>query len=260
MKIKEVALTLERFAPLPLQESYDNAGLQLGLTEAEASGVLLCLDVTEEVLEEAKHRGCNMIVAHHPLLFRGLKCVADANYIQRIVRNAIINDIAIYAAHTNLDNAEGGVNFEIARLLGLQNVRFLRPLPGCENAGSGIVGELPEAVEPMAWLAEMKNIFGVEKLSYAPGPQKSIKTVALCGGAGDFLAADAAKIGTDAFLTGEMHYHSYFDNAERLWTAVLGHYESEKCTVELMHRILKEAHPALRICEAETNTNPVKYL
>ncbi len=164
MKIKEVALTLERFAPLPLQESYDNAGLQLGLTEAEASGVLLCLDVTEEVLEEAKRSGCNMIVAHHPLLFRGLKCVSDSNYIQRIVRNAILSDIAIYAAHTNLDNAEGGVNYEIARLLGLQNVRFLRPLPGCENAGSGIVGELPEAVEPMAWLAEVKNIFGVEKL------------------------------------------------------------------------------------------------
>ena len=105
---------LEDFAPLPLQESYDNAGLQVGLTEAEVSGALLCLDVTESVVAEAIDLGCNLIVAHHPLLFRGLKCVSDADYVQRCVRMAIQNDISIYAAHTNLDNAEDGVNFRMA--------------------------------------------------------------------------------------------------------------------------------------------------
>ena len=115
MKIKEVAVTLERFAPLPLQESYDNAGLQIGLTEAEdVSGVLLCLDVTEEVILEAEQLGCNLIVAHHPLLFRPLRHITQDTQVERCAVMAIQKNIAIYAAHTNLDNALGGVNFMIA--------------------------------------------------------------------------------------------------------------------------------------------------
>ena len=112
VKIQEVIAALERFAPLPLQESYDNAGLQVGLTGAEVSGVLLCLDVTEEVIREAVDLGCNLVVSHHPLLFRGLKTVSDANYVQRCVRLAVQNDVAIYSAHTNLDKAAEGVNDE----------------------------------------------------------------------------------------------------------------------------------------------------
>ncbi len=259
MKIKEVALTLERFAPLPLQESYDNAGLQVGLTEAEASGVLLCLDVTEAVIDEACRKGCNMIVAHHPLLFRGLKCISDVTWIQRIVRKAVRNDVAIYAAHTNLDNAEGGVNFEIARLLGLKDVRFLRPMAGNERAGSGIIGELSEVLAPEAFVSRVKQTFDAERICCAPGPQKEVRTVALCGGAGDFLAEDAAKAGADVFITGEMHYHSFFDYADRMWTLSIGHYESERCVIGLMHRILADAHAGLRIEETEINTNPIKY-
>ena len=127
VKIKEVVFALERFAPLPLQESYDNAGLQVGLTEAEASGALLCLDVTEEVIDEAVSLGCNLVVSHHPLLFRGLKAVSDRNLAERCVRKAILNDIVIYSAHTNLDNAEDGVNFKIAEKLDLEQVRLLQP-------------------------------------------------------------------------------------------------------------------------------------
>ena len=105
---------LEQFAPLPLQEDYDNAGLQVGLTETDASGALLCLDVTEEVIDEAVQLGCNLIVSHHPLIFRGLKQVSDANMVQRCVMKAVKNNIAIISMHTNLDNAKGGVNFKIA--------------------------------------------------------------------------------------------------------------------------------------------------
>ena len=127
VKIQEVIAALERFAPLPLQESYDNAGLQVGLTGAEVSGVLLCLDVTEEVIREAVDLGCNLVVSHHPLLFRGLKTVSDANYVQRCVRLAVLNDVAIYSAHTNLDNAEDGVNYKMAERLGLIDVELINP-------------------------------------------------------------------------------------------------------------------------------------
>ncbi len=103
MKIKEVLSALERFAPLPLQEGWDNSGLQVGLTEAEVSGALLCLDVNERIIDEAMDKGCNLVVSHHPLLFRGLKTISDADYVQRTVVKALRNDIAVVSMHTNMD-------------------------------------------------------------------------------------------------------------------------------------------------------------
>ena len=127
MKIKEIVSALERFAPLPLQDGFDNAGLQIGLTEAEATGALLCLDVTEAVLDEAIGLGYNLVIAHHPLLFKGCKSITGRDYVERCILKAIKNDIVIYAAHTNMDNAWGGVNFKIAEKLELKNVRVLEP-------------------------------------------------------------------------------------------------------------------------------------
>ena len=119
VRIKDIANALEMFAPLPLQDGFDNAGLQIGLTEAEVAGVLLCLDVTEAVVEEAIASGCNLIVSHHPLIFSPLKRITGSNYIERCVIKALANGIAIYSAHTNIDNAPGGVNYRIAEKLGL---------------------------------------------------------------------------------------------------------------------------------------------
>ena len=127
MKVKEILNALERFAPLPLQDGFDNSGLQIGLTEVEATGALLCLDVTEEVLDEAIRKGCNIIIAHHPLLFKGYKSITGKDYIERCIIKAIKNDIVIYAAHTNLDNAWGGVNHKIAEKLGLIEAKPLAP-------------------------------------------------------------------------------------------------------------------------------------
>ncbi len=125
MKIKEIVSALERFAPLPLQDGFDNAGLQIGLTEAEATGALLCLDVTEAVLDEAIALGCNLVISHHPLIFKGYKSITGKDYVERCILKAIKNDLVIYSAHTNLDNAPGGVNFKIAEKIGLKNVRIL---------------------------------------------------------------------------------------------------------------------------------------
>ena len=156
MKIKEVLCALERFAPLPLQEDFDNAGLQVGLTEAEVSGALLCLDVTELVIDEAIEQGCNLIVAHHPLIFRPLKRITDANYVQRVVIKAIQHQITIAAMHTNMDNALGGVNFKIAEKLGLKNVRFFAPkaVDGIEG-GSGVIGEWDEGMSADDFIQEV---------------------------------------------------------------------------------------------------------
>ena len=258
MHIKEVVATLERFAPLPLQDSYDNAGLQVGLTGSEElSGVMLCLDVRENVLEEAAHLGCNLIVSHHPLLFRPLKQLTERTEVERCVRSAVLKNIALYAAHTNLDNAHGGVNFMMAEKLKLQNVRFLRPMLG-QNAGSGAIGELPEKLSPEAFTNLVKEVFHAPGLSHNVTTKQAIQTVALCGGAGSFLLDDAIEAGADAFLTGEMNYHQYFGHEKELQILVAGHYETEQFTVELLRRILTKAHPGLRIFETTCETNPVK--
>lgn len=258
MKIKEVAATLEQFAPLPLQESYDNAGLQIGLTGNEdVSGVLLCLDVTEEVIEEADERGCNVIVSHHPLIFRPLYRLTQQTQVERCVRLAVKKDIAIYSAHTNLDNAYGGVNFAIAERLGLQNVKFLQPTKDAKG-GSGVIGELASELQAEEFLKQLATLFKVEGLMHNRS-NKLIKKVALCGGAGDFLLDEAINQKADAFLTGEMSYHRYFGHENDLLIAVMGHYQSEQYTIELLHRILTEALPTLRLVKTSVNTNPIAF-
>ena len=129
MQIKDIIHVLENIAPLSLQESYDNAGLLTGNSAWECTGILCTLDVTEEVIKEAINKGCNLIVAHHPIIFRGLQKLNGENYVERTVIASIKLDIAIYAIHTNLDNILSGVNNRIADQLGLMNREILVPKP-----------------------------------------------------------------------------------------------------------------------------------
>ncbi len=128
-KIKEVIAYLEQIAPPFYQESYDNSGLITGHPEQEVSGILISLDAIESVVEEAIQRNCNLIVAHHPIVFRGLKSLTGKHYVERTVIKAIKQDIAIYAIHTNLDHVYRGVNHKISQRLGLQELRILDPKP-----------------------------------------------------------------------------------------------------------------------------------
>lgn len=258
MKIKEVISTLERFAPLPLQDGYDNAGLQVGLTEAEVSGVLLCLDVTEAVLQDAIDNGCNLVVAHHPLVFRPLRQVSDRSYVERCVRLAVKNDITIYAAHTNLDNALGGVSFEMASRLDMENVKFLQPNE--RGGGSGVVGELKTIVDSMEFVNHVKRTFGVDCAMCNELLDRPVRKVALCGGAGDFLLTDAVAQGADAFITGEMHYHQYFGFEQKIQIVVIGHYQSEQYTINLLERLITADWPNAKVVRTKHNTNPIKYL
>ena len=142
VKVKEIIKEIERFAPLPLQESFDNAGVQVGDVNQYATGALLCLDVTEEVVDEAIELGLNLIISHHPLAFRPFKSLTGATYIERCLIKACKHDLVIYAAHTNLDNATDGVNFRLAELIGLRNVRILSPQ---KNALLKLVTFVPHA-------------------------------------------------------------------------------------------------------------------
>ena len=247
MKIRQVLEALEQFAPLPLQESWDNAGLQLGLTEADVSGALLCLDVNEQIVDEA--------------LFRGLKQISGADYVQRCVIKALKNDIVIISMHTNMDNAKNGVNWKIAERLGLQKCQFFaQKQVGDVEAGSGVVGELPQPMAADDFVLMVKRQFGVECALCNELLRRPIQKVALCGGAGDFLLDDALHQGADAFITGEMHYHQYFGYEQRIQICVIGHYQSEQFTSEIFRDIINKECPGVRTEIAETNTNPILYI
>ena len=248
---------LERFAPLPLQESWDNAGLQLGLTEAEVSGALLCLDVNEAIIDEAISKGCNLIVSHHPLLFRGLKQISGADYVQRCVIKAIKHDIVIVSMHTNMDNAQNGVNWKIAERLGATVLN----VSAVENEKTPLVlAELPHPMDARAFIELVKKQFGVQCAQCNALLERPVKKVAICGGAGDFLLPDAISQGADAFITGEMHYHQYFGYEQQIQICVIGHYQSEQFTSEIFREIIQNECPGVKTFIAETNTNPIIYI
>ena len=277
-KIQEVVNALERFAPLPLQEGFDNAGLQVGLTETqEVSGALLCLDVTEAVVDEAVALKCNLIVSHHPLIFRPLKCISDRNDVQRTVRKAIKNDITVVSMHTNMDNAPGGVNYRIAEKMGLEDLAFFGPqktveAPVADNAkgakgsatsmtgASGVVGVLKEPLTSQDFMVMLKRTFDVECVMANQLLRRPISRVAVCGGAGAFLLSDAISAGADAFVTGEMHYHDYFGHDQEIQIAVIGHYQSEQYTNEVFRDIIQEQFPDVKCYLSQANINPIVYI
>ena len=271
VKIYQVVDALEHYAPLPLQEGYDNAGLQVGLTEAvEVSGALLCLDVTEAVVDEAIRKGCNLIVSHHPLIFRKLARISDENYVQRTVRKAIKNDIAIVSMHTNMDVAKGGVNFKIAEKLGLRNLRFFggeKEIDGVKG-GEGVIGEITDETDVLHadgiaaddLVLMLRERFQAECVQCNQLLRRPIRKVALCGGAGSFLLDAAIAAGADAFITGEMHYHEFFGHEQEIQICVIGHYQSEQFTSEIFRSIITEKCPGVKCEISEINTNPIIYL
>lgn len=262
MKIKEVVNALEQFAPLPLQEDYDNAGLQIGLTEAEVSGALLCLDVTEAIIDEAVALGCNLIVSHHPLIFHKLRRIAGEDMVQRVVMKAIENHLCIVSMHTNMDAAEGGVNYKIAEKLGLSHVRFFgkqQTVDGVQG-GEGVIGTFDDPLAADDLILRLKRTFDVECVMANQLLRRPITTVALCGGAGDFLLDDAVAEHADAFITGEMHYHQYFGYEQKIQIAVIGHYQSEQFTNEIFRDIIEKNCPDVKCYLTRMNTNPIIYL
>lgn len=365
VKIKEVLKLIEEVAPIPLQENYDNCGVQVGDVNQMASGALLCLDVTEAVIDEALDLGCNLIISHHPLAFRSFKSLTGKNYIERCLIKACKHDLVIYAAHTSLDNAYNGVNYKLASLFGLTNVRVLSPQkqmllklvtfvpeshadimrnalanagaghignydscsfsvsgegkfraasdecnPYCgeigvlhsepevrietvlpaykksnvlrallafhpyeepaydfyplentwDQVGAGIVGELPEEEEEIAFLQRIKRMFDVDTIRHSALIGKPIREVAICGGSGASLINDAINYGADIFITGEAKYNDFYDVENRILLAVIGHYESEICTKEIFYEIISEKMPTFALYLSNVNSNPVKYL
>jgi len=361
--IKEICSHLEVVAPLSLQESYDNVGLLIGNPNKKVASALLSLDCTEDVLKEAKKLKCQLIIVHHPIIFKGIKKINSEHYVERIIQYAIKNDIAIYASHTNMDNTLAGVNYQIAKKLGLKNLRPLDsksnqltklytyvPHKSLEkvkkalfNAGAGeinnyqncafetegtgsfmpiksanpYIGKLNQAVainetkleillpnykknevlkalkkshpyEEVAYelikLENKQDIIGAgiigeldkplthknllnliaskmkaKGIRYTASKTTKYSTIALCGGSGAFLIKKALPSKPDAYITGDVKYHDFFEGDNRLSIIDIGHYETEQYTPRLFYDILSKKLPTFALHLSKINTNPIKY-
>jgi dinuclear metal center YbgI/SA1388 family protein len=259
MKIREIIQQLESFAPPEFQEEYDNSGLIAGDIESECTGVLLTLDCTENGIREAVERKCNLIVSHHPLIFRPIRRITPENGTGKALLAAIKSDIAIYAIHTNLDNILSGVNASIADKLGLVNRQILCPRKNLPSVGSGLIGNLKHELSENQLLEQLKYAFGIPVIRHSPLRGKPVARVAVCGGAGSFLIPSALQAGAGFFISADIKYHEFFGGEGEMVIADIGHFESEQFTVDLLHSVILEKFPNFAVLKSGTVTNPVKY-
>lgn len=260
VSIKDIINAIERFAPRELQEDYDNSGIQTGADLNRAcTGVLISVDVTPQVVREAIDTGCNLLVAHHPLMFHGVKSLTGASQVERSLIEAIKADLTIYCCHTSIDNASGGVSARMAQMLGLENVMILDD--DGHGHGCGAVGFLPRPLYAEEFVGRVKAVFGspIARCSN-PSLARKIKKVALCGGSGSFLIKNAIECGADVFLTSDMKYHDFTDHGHEIFLVDIGHHESENCTKDIFYHIITEKFPNFAVRYSEQDINPINYL
>ena len=251
-QISEIINYLDETFHPEYQEDYDNSGFLLGDSSEECRGVLVALDLTADVVAEAKACGANLIVTHHPFIFKGIKRITESDTLGSIILNLIRSHIAVYAAHTNLDNLPWGVSGILAEKIGLQHCRILKPFEGNTEVGAGIVGELDAPMPTDSFLLKVKELTGLPTVRYAGGSGK-VRRVALCGGSGSEFIADALASGADIYLTADLKYHDFQLATDTMALADIGHYESEQFAKEIISRAIskKFSNFACRISEKQ---------
>jgi dinuclear metal center YbgI/SA1388 family protein len=259
MKISDIIHHLETIAPGQYQEAYDNSGLIAGDIATECKGVLVSLDCTEEIVKEAFEKKCNLIVSHHPLIFRPVRRIHPVDETGRTLMAAIKSDIAIYAIHTNLDNIISGVNATIADRLALINREILLPRADQESIGSGLIGDLKKAVPETQLLRNLKDEFNIPVIRHSPLTGKPVSRVALCGGSGSFLIPNALQRGAGFFISADIKYHAFFEGDKKMVIADIGHFESEQFTIDLLYQVILEKFPNFAVLKSGIVTNPVNY-
>ena len=256
-KVKDVTKVIEEFAPLSIQEKWDNSGLCIGSDDAPVSSVLLGLDCTPELVDEAIGCGADMIVTHHPLIFSGLKKISPDDMVGEAVIKAIKSGISIYAAHTNADKVIAGVSGAMAAKLGLKNIEVLSE--DGEGTGLGVVGDLPEEMSAEQIVEMVKERFALTTLRTSKPLTSKICRVAMCGGSGSSLISAAKSAGAQLYISGDISYHNFF-TPDDFMLMDIGHYESEIEIVDILFSLIKKNFPtfAVRITQ-NMHSNPIYY-
>lgn len=264
MIVKDFVSHLEKLAPKHLAESWDNVGLLIGEENADVTGVLFTLDVTDNVLDEAIMCGANLIISHHPPLFKGIQTIVDSNLQQKLYIKAIRNGINLYAAHTNLDVVENGMNDWLAQALKLENIDILH-VDGVRSDGQpygiGRVGDLLQDMSLSEFVTYVADNFNVNGIRYVGDEKRIVKRVAVLGGAGQSYYKDAFSKGADVFITGDVTYHVAQEMLDAgLMVVDPGHY-IEVIVVEQLRKYYQDYAKDYNIPLYKTtvNTNPFKF-
>jgi len=249
--VKEIYEKLDGWAPFQIQMSFDNAGHLVGRADRLVSSILVALDVTREVVREAAELGCELIVAHHPVIFEPVRALTDANPTGRVLLDLVEQGIAAICAHTNLDAAQGGVNDCLAHALELGNVVLLEQ-DGVDQMGRpygiGRVGDAHtqemDAAEYAAFVKEKLNAASVRFVDTG----EPVRKVAVGGGSCGSMLMEAVQAGCDTFVTSDVKYNIFLDAKEiGLNLMDAGHYATENVVCPAMERFLKEAFPELTV-------------
>lgn len=260
--LSEIISELERNFPPKLQEEYDNAGIQVEAGDGFINKCLVTLDVTEDVVDEAIAKECNLIVAHHPLIFgRGLKHITKQTPVERTILKAVSHSISIYCAHTNVDAMPEGTSKVMMDKIGISNYKILLPNKNVDyQCGSGAIGDLPAPIDTKEFLLTLKKVFNCEGIRHTAIVKDKVKRVAVCSGSGSFLLSEAILQGADVFVSGDFTYHKFFDADRRIVIADLGHFETEIGIKNVFVDILQKKFYNFVVLKSDINTNPIKYL
>ena len=266
-KVSEILSYITEVAPIHWQESYDNSGLLVGDANALVDKVLLTLDLTEKVIDEAIENSFHLVISHHPLIFKGLKNILVDDTTGRIITKAIKHDISIAAMHTNIDNSYYGVNRALAEQLALNDLNILHPNNSATQTlsnsatqiGSGMVGVFETKMSENDFLKLIKERLNVGALRHSELLNKPIRKVAICGGSGAFLLNDAKCCGADAYITADLKYHDFFDADNEILVVDAGHFETEQFTKQLFADIILKKNPKFAVQISRVNTNSVNY-
>lgn len=227
MKVYEICEELEKIAPLMRQAQWDNSGLIIGNYGDEIRKVLICLDVSEEIMSYAFDNGYNFVISHHPLIFKGVKRITDDDQIQKIILSAIANRISIYAMHTNYDFADNSMNDYIAGIIGLKDIRGfgLEPL---KKFYLGRIGTVREGIRMRALAGLVKDRLQIENLSYTGNDDRIVYDVLIQTGALDPELYDLKKGDVDVIITGDVKYHLARELIEKnIYVIDAGHFGTE---------------------------------
>ena len=257
MKVKDIISVIEEFAPLSIQESWDNSGLCVGSPEDEVTSVLLGLDCTPALVDEAVACGADMIVTHHPLIFKGVKKISPEDQTGEAIIKAIRAGISIYAVHTSAEKVIAGVSGAMAAKLGLKNVRILDE--DGDGTGLGVVGDFETPMTSEEAVAYVKERFGLKVVKASRPVEGKIERVAMCGGSGGSLIPVAMKSGAQLYISGDISYHNFFTQPGFMIMDI-GHYESEIEIVDILFSLIRKNFPtfAVRITQ-NINSNPIYY-
>lgn len=261
ISIGKVIELFENWVPKKLASEWDNVGLQVGSLSIRVTNVLVTLDVTEDVIKEALEVGANLIISHHPLIFKPLKQIDYRDPKGKIIQQLIKHDLTVYSAHTNLDVVSGGVNDLLADKLQLEQTKILVPEDADSQYGLGRVGTLKEAISLKQLAVKLKEIFQVEGLRVTGPLDEQVKKVAILGGSGEKYYPYAKRLGADVYITGDVSFH-FAQDAEAAGLSIIdpGHHVERIMIAAVADYLRGQVDRSINVVESKISTEPFQFL